>query len=274
MPGWLSKLMSAQFARASDTATPAKFFSLERLFLVCAVTLALIVVGSASLIVLNLRDRVTYENERALTNSTLIIAKQIEQAFAAVEAAQKEFTEDVSRLRGVSRKTFETSISRYDVHLKLRDKAVGIPYVGALIIYNADGKLINYSRQWPLPDINIADRDYFNAAKSDPASKSILSQPVRNRATGSWVTNLVRKISAPDGEFLGVISASFELGFLQKYFSEISADPDSSFALFRNDGTLLARFPQNDVDIGRRWPDAVALKLTAIANRGVGMITA
>ena len=47
--------MSAQFARASDTATPAKFFSLERLFLVCAVTLALIVVGSASLIVLNLR---------------------------------------------------------------------------------------------------------------------------------------------------------------------------------------------------------------------------
>ena len=64
--------MSAQFARASDTATPAKFFNLERLFLVCAVTLALIVVGSASLIVLNLRDRVTYENERALTNSTLM----------------------------------------------------------------------------------------------------------------------------------------------------------------------------------------------------------
>ncbi|MGB6863302.1 MAG: PAS-domain containing protein, partial [Pseudolabrys sp.] len=271
MPGWLSKLMSAQFARASDTATPAKFFSLERLFLVCAVTLALIVVGSASLIVLNLRDRVTYENERALTNSTLIIAKQIEQAFAAVEAAQKEFSEDISRLPGVSRKTFETNISSYGVHLKLRDKAIGIPYVGAFIIYNADGKLINYSRQWPLPDINIADRDYFKAAKSDPVSKSILSEPVRNRATGSWVANLVRKISAPDGEFLGVISASFELGFLQKYFSEISADPDSSFALFRNDGTLLARFPQNDVDIGRRWPNAVALKITAIANHGVGM---
>ncbi|MGA7000875.1 MAG: hypothetical protein WBZ28_02920, partial [Pseudolabrys sp.] len=158
MPGWLSKLLSVQFARASDTATPVKFFSLERLFLVCAVTLALIVVGSASLIVLNLRDRVTYENERALTNSTLIIAKQIEQAFAAVEAAQKEFSEDISRLPGVSRKTFETNISSYGVHLKLRDKAVGIPYVGALIIYNADGKLINYSRQWPLPDINIADR--------------------------------------------------------------------------------------------------------------------
>src|SRR6478672_1723135 len=271
MPGWLSKLMSAQFARASDTATPAKFFSLERLFLVCAVTLALIVVGSASLIVLNLRDRVIYENERALTNSTLIIAKQIEQAFAAVEGVQKEFSEDISRLPGVSRETFETSISRYDVHLKLRDKAVGIPYVGSLIIYNADGKLINFSRQWPLPDINVADRDYFNIAKLDPGSTSILSEPVRNRATGSWVTNLVRKISASNGEFLGVLSASFELQFLQNYFNEISSDPDSSFALFRNDGALLARFPQNDVDIGRRFPTAIALQLTANSDHGVGM---
>src|SRR4029078_13554250 len=57
----------------------------------------------------------------------------------------------------------------------------------------------------------------------------------------------------------------------QKYYREPTADPARSFALFRNDGTLLARFPQNDVDIGRRWPDAVALKLTALADHGVGI---
>ena len=58
---------------------------------------------------------------------------------------------------------------------------------------------------------------------------------------------------------------------LQNYFSEISSDPDSSFALFRNDGALLARFPQNDADLGRRFPTAVALKLTANSDHGVGM---
>jgi len=272
MPGWLSKLASARFARAAVSAAPSKFFSPERLVPICAVTLALIVVVSAGLIVFNLRNRVISENERALTNSSLIIAKQIEQTFAAVEAVQKEFSEDISRLPGLSRKTFQSRLGRHDTHLKLRDKAVGIPYVGAFIIYNADGKLINYSRQWPIPDnINIADRDYFNLAKLGSASDSVLSAPVRNRATGSWVTNLVRKISGPDGEFLGVISAAFELQFLQNYFSEISADPDSSFALFKNDGSLLARFPQNDVDIGRRWPNAVALTLTANSTHGVGM---
>src|SRR5262245_45502606 len=272
MPGWLSKLVSAQFARGAVPAAPPKFFSPERLIPICAVTLALIVVLSAGLIVFNLRNRVISENERALTNSSLIIAKQIEQTFAAVEAVQKEFSEDISRLPGLSRKTFQSRLGRYDVHLKLRDKAVGIPYVGAFIIYDSEGKLVNFSRQWPIPNnINIADRDYFNVAKLGPASNSVLSAPVRNRVTGSWVTNLVRKISTPDGEFLGVISAAFELQFLQNYFSEISADPDSSFTLFQNDGSLLARFPQNDIDIGRRWPNAVALKLTANSPHGVGM---
>src|SRR6476646_5786770 len=272
MPGWLTRLMSAQFARASDTAAPtSKFFNPERMIFVCAVTLAIIVVGSASLIVFNLHTRIVSENERALANSALIIAKQIEQTFAAVEAVQKGLSEEISRLPGISKKTLESQLSRYDVHLKLQDKAEGKPYVGSLIIYNADGKLTNFPRQWPLPDINVADRDYFNIAKLDPGSTSILSEPVRNRATGSWVTNLVRKISASNGEFLGVLSASFELQFLQNYFNEISSDPNSSFALFRNDGALLARFPQNDVDIGRRFPTAIALQLTANSDHGVGM---
>ena len=118
MPGWLSKLASAQFAPAAVTTAPSKFFSPERLIPICAVTLVLIVVVSASLIVFNLRNRVISENERALTNSSLIIAKQIEQTFAAVEAVQKEFSEDISRLSGLSKKTFQGHLGRYDAHMR------------------------------------------------------------------------------------------------------------------------------------------------------------
>ena len=273
MPGRLSRLLSAKFTRAYGTsASQSRFHNPERLIAICAITLAIITVSSAGFIVYNLRNRVISESEKSLTNSALIIAKQIEQTFTAMEALQKEFSEDISRLPGISKKTFDSQLGRYDVHSKLHDKAIGVPYVGALIIYNANGKLINYSRQWPLPDnINIADRDYFNAAKLDPISTPILSPPVRNRATGSWVMNLVRRVSSPSGEFLGVISTAFELQYLQTYFSDISSDADSSFALFRNDGALLARFPQNDAELGRRFPTAVALKLTANADHGVGM---
>jgi diguanylate cyclase (GGDEF)-like protein/PAS domain S-box-containing protein len=269
---WFPKSVSAQAADGSAApAPPPRFFSPERMIIVCAVTLAIIVAGSASLIVFNLYNRVFSENERALTNSALIIAKQIEQTFTTIEAVQKGLSEDISRLPGIGKKTFERLLGSYDVHVKLRDKAGGMSYVGSLIIFDADGKLINFSRQWPLPEISIADRNYFKAVKDGPGSTSFLSEPVRNRATGSWVTNIARKIEGPSGEFLGVISAALELQYLQNYFSEISVDSGGSVALFRSDGTLLARFPQLDSDIGRRFPTAVSLRLTENSDYGVGM---
>src|SRR5690348_7237672 len=157
MLGWFSEAVSTQ-AGASDAPAPSsKFFNLEWLIVICALTLGFIAVGSAGLIALNLHARVVSENERALSNSARIIAKQIEQAFAAAEAVQKHLADDIANTPGINKKTFDQLLGSYDVHLKLIDKAAGVPYVGALVIYDADGKLINLSRQWPRPDINIAD---------------------------------------------------------------------------------------------------------------------
>jgi len=42
-----------------------------------------------------------------------------------------------------------------------------MPHVGSLTLINADGKLINFSRFWPLPTIDVTDRDFFQALKSN-----------------------------------------------------------------------------------------------------------
>ncbi len=76
----------------------AEFLHPMRLIFVCAVTIALIVVTSAGLIVYNLRTRVVTENAQALSNSALIVAKQIEQAFTAVQAVERRFHDDLSGL--------------------------------------------------------------------------------------------------------------------------------------------------------------------------------
>jgi len=270
MLGWFPVAVSTQ-AGASDAPAPSsRLFNLEWLIVACAVTLGIIAVGSAGLIAYNLHARAYSENEQALSNSARIIAKQIEQAFAATEGVQQQLTEEIAGTPGISKKNFDQLLGNYDFHLKLRDKAIGVPYVGALVVYDADGKLINLSRQWPRPDINIADRDYFNLARVNQTAKPFLSEPVRNRASGSWVANMVSRVSGPHGEFLGVVSAALELQFLQNYFREISPDSENTLALFTGDGTLLARYP-HDSGVGRRFPGAVALKLTANSDQGVGM---
>jgi hypothetical protein len=80
-------------------ATPAlNFFSPVRLIVACAVTLALIVVGSASLIAYNLRTRAMSENAQALSNSALIVAKpMICQGFPSSTAKQSNANTGVTQ---------------------------------------------------------------------------------------------------------------------------------------------------------------------------------
>ena len=144
-----------------------------------------------------------------------------------------------------------------------------MPFIGSLTIINDKGKVINFSRQWPVPDIDVTDRDFFKAFQSDPQLTSFLSVPVHNRATGTAVMHLARKMTGAGGEFRGLISGAMELSYFEEFFSRVALAPDSTISLYRYDGVLLARYPRVADVIGRRFPAATAVKLMAIADHGV-----
>ncbi len=68
----------------------------------------------------------------------------------------------------------------------LKEKIAGLPQVDAVTMIDAGGKLTNFSRYWPIPDVNISDRDYYKALKADPDLQSFISMPVQNRGSGTW----------------------------------------------------------------------------------------
>jgi diguanylate cyclase (GGDEF)-like protein/PAS domain S-box-containing protein len=242
-----------------------------RLTIACAVLLSVMVVASGGFFLFNIHNRIQTVNERDLSNIALVLAKQFEQFFTAVERVQIGLIQDIAG--AVDAADGERLLSGHDVYLKLRDKAAGMPYVGALTIFEAQGRLINFSRQWPTPDINVADRDFFKVFQSNPDLKFFVGEAVYNRANGSRVVHFARKIPGPSGEFLGVITAAVELQYLQKYFSEISLEPGSGVTLFHEDGMVLARYPVLQSVIGRRFPNALSLKLVADADHGIGVST-
>ena len=205
--------------------------------------LSIAIVTGAGFFLFGLQNRVLAENERNISNTTLILARQIENIFTTVEGVQKAIIDQFSALGIIETLDHEHPLSRYDLHLKLRDNAVGMPHVGSLTIVNAQGRVVNFSRQWPIPDIDVTDRDFFKALQSDPNLTSFISEPIRNRATGTWVIHLARKISGPNKEFLGLITAAIELDSLQSAFNEITLEPDSGIRLLRLDGTILRVFP-------------------------------
>jgi signal transduction histidine kinase len=133
---------------------------------------------------------------------------------------------------------------------------------------SSQGKLINFSRYWPIPHVEVTDRDYFKALRADPKLTTFISQPVRNRGTGTWTIYIARKFVSPEGEFLGLILGAMELQYFEKFFSTIALGPGSSIALFRTDGTLLVRYPRIEGAVGQSYGGV----LKAIENKDRGTV--
>jgi len=197
------------------------------------------------------RNRALAASERELGNVTVVLAEQTEQALRSLEVAQLGVVERLQALGISSSTAYERLQSDYDFHVMLKDRISGLSHVDAISMIDARGNLVNFSRGWPIPAINVADRNYFKALQSAPQLSSFVSEPIRSRASGEWTLYLARRVSSPTGEFLGVILGALKLEYFERFFATIALEPASSIALFRRDGTLLARHPRVDSWIGR-----------------------
>jgi hypothetical protein len=229
--------------------------------------ITLLVAGAAALIaavafgtavtIVNLRDMALTNSQRELRNITLVLAAQTDRIFEAAERVQIDLIERFEARGIASSEEFERSLSGHDVHLMLKDKIVGLPHIGTFTLFNADGKLFNFSRSWPIPSIDVADRDFFVAFKSDPRLVAFVSKPIRNRATGTWVVQLARKVSGRNGELIGLVTAAVELQSLEQFFASIALGPDSAISLLHRNGELLARHPHVEALVGQQFPNGI-----------------
>jgi diguanylate cyclase (GGDEF)-like protein/PAS domain S-box-containing protein len=232
-----------------------------RLLIGCGSLLVAAIIAATAAIMYNGRDRALAESERELKNTALILAAQTDRSFQSLELVLGSLIERFQSLEIRSREDFEAKLSGPDVQRMLQDKISGLPHIDALTLINAEGKVINFSRYWPAPDISIADRNHFLAFTSDPMLNSLISEPLQNRGTGSWTIFVVRRLSAANGEFLGLVHGSIALEHFETFFSSIVLGDHSSISLYRGDGLLLARHPRSEAAIGRPFTAAVtALK--------------
>ena len=252
------------------TASSARSSNPIRLLVFGSLLLIALIVAATGFILFNLRDRVVADSERELQNVALVLAEQADRQFQAIELVQTALIERIQALGIASSEDFERQLSGRDVHLMLKEKIAGLQHVGALTLVNSQGTIINYSRDWPIPTINAADREFFKAFQSDKQMTSFMGKPVRNRSSGTWVVQIARKVSGPKGEFLGLVVGVVELQYFEHLFGTITLGAESSIALFRRDGVLLARYPHLESGIGKTFAqNAIFQNVLSRADQGV-----
>src|ERR1017187_5946498 len=221
--------------------------------------IAAIVIGTA-ITILNLRDSALVGSEREPANTALLIAKHADHEIEELDAVQNSLIEEMRSLGNVSSEDFERKMSGVDVHSMLKHKISGLSHIGSVALINSDGMLTNTSLEWPFPAISAADRNYFKAFKSDAQLTSFVSEPIRGRRTGNWTIVFASKITAPNGEFLGVVRGTIDLQYFENFFESVILGEGSSIYLFRNDGTLLVRYPRIEPTIGHVFKGAIDVR--------------
>jgi diguanylate cyclase (GGDEF)-like protein/PAS domain S-box-containing protein len=241
-----------------------------RLIVICGIILVVIVLAATAGLLSNSRDRDLAEKERALDGLTLVLAEQIDRSFQSIELIQAAVVERMRTLGIATAEDYAQRMSDYETYSRLKVAINGLPYINAIVLTDVRGKLINFSRAWPIPSVTIPDQDPSKAFESDPRLISFVGKPLRSPVTGKWVVSIARKLTGPNGEFLGVVQGAMELPYFEQLFQAIVTGPNSTIALFHRNGTLLVRYPREETAIGQLFPKSSFLKTLATSDHGTG----
>ena len=150
------------------------------------------------------------------------------------------------------------------LHQTLKDRMSALPHVDVVTVIADDGAIINSTRSYPPPKINLADRDYFvdalggNGAGGSGTgwngagvSQSTISAPIANRVNGTWTFYISHKLTGDRGQFIGMVVIGLRIGFFADFFERMQLPAGSTISLYRDDFLLLSRWPRNDSLLGK-----------------------
>ena len=129
-----------------------------------------------------------------------------------------------------------------DYSARLRNITTTLPQLRDLWVIDADGYPVVSGTVFPMPRIDLSDREYFRVHKNNEVSGLHISGVLAARAADLKFFAVSRRREA-EQRFGGVTIVSIAPEYFSDYYSRLSTREQSSSALLRGDGTVLARHP-------------------------------
>ena len=123
--------------------------------------------------------------------------------------------------------------------------------IHGLFVYDAEGNWLASSAPGNPTRFNNSDRQYFRYHRDHQDLGTQIGSPIRSRSSGQWIVPISRRFNGLDGSFGGVVLATVDVGYFEKYYSTFDVGEAGSILLYSSEGTVLARFPYDEKFIGR-----------------------
>lgn len=193
----------------------------------------------------------------ALTNAdslAIVLAEETSRSVQSVDIVLRDTQDLIAGLHVTTPDDLKRLLGTRTIHEYLRSRADRLPQVDTLTLVAADGVRVNYSLRWPAQSNDLSDRDYMAHFRVQNDPDLFISQPLISRATLAWTIFAARRVTAPNGQFLGLVLASMPLQVFSSLYASIDLPQAVTFMLLWRDGTILVRHPDNVSHIGTRMP--------------------
>lgn len=125
-----------------------------------------------------------------------------------------------------------------------------LPELHGLFVYDRDGRWLVSSFANMPRHFNNSDREYFRYHRDNPDLGPHVGRPVRSRTNGDWVIPLSRRLEDADGHFAGVVLATIDMQYFQRFYATFDLMKHGAISLTLDNGSLLVREPYVESLIG------------------------
>ena len=188
-------------------------------------------------------DRQQFSRDTS-TNLAYVLDQTIARTIEAFDAS----------LQGVVRELSDPEVLALSPALRNRmlfDNSLRASGVGGVAVLDAQGNIVVDSLRVVPRQHNLADRDYFQALQNGSETGLYIGKPVRGVLSGTFTLPLARAYYNDRGRFAGVVVGTLQLSYFNSLFDQLNLGPQSSLTLLRMDGTVIARFPFLEANVGK-----------------------
>ncbi|MDD2899904.1 MAG: ATP-binding protein [Desulfuromonadaceae bacterium] len=225
-----------------DTTTP-DYKHFQRFSSITVVSLILLLIGFSvwkSVAEYRLTIRAA---EQQTSGYAKALKEHAERAFSETDNVLQDVIEKVHGHGGIER---ESSRHLRDVLSRYKRSS---PQIASIALINRNGTLFAHTVDSPIKEVYATDREYFVYHSTHPKEDTpFISRPFKNGLNGKWHFTLSRPVRSSSGVFDGVVAASFEMEYFQKFYGSLNLGKKGRIVMMRTDGSLIIAEPFKESD--------------------------
>ncbi|WP_160105014.1 sensor domain-containing diguanylate cyclase [Pseudomonas izuensis] len=179
----------------------------------------------------------------ASSNLTRAMAQQAEDTFMKADLVLTSLVDWIqvdgfdAPLRPRLQKTFARRVQALD-------------QLHGILLFDQKGQWVVTSFESLPRGPGVADREYFKFHQQNVSSVAHIGPAIRSRENGEWIIPVSKRVNDRNGQFQGVLLAGIKMSYFDQFFKSFSIDDNGSMFVALTDGTLLARRPFVESQIG------------------------